>query len=79
MFMFKKNVGMPAANEALPGRSTPIPTAKQHFINGHVLKGPYPKGSKWRCSGSAASGARSASSGSSATASMSPRSATRAA
>jgi peptide-methionine (S)-S-oxide reductase len=44
MFMFKKNVGMPAANEALPGRSSPIPTAKQHFINGNALKGPYPEG-----------------------------------
>ena len=44
MFMFKKNAGMPAANEALPGRSAPIPTAKQHFINGRALKGPYPEG-----------------------------------
>jgi peptide-methionine (S)-S-oxide reductase len=44
MFMFKKNVGMPAANEALPGRSSPIPTAKQHFINRNALKGPYPDG-----------------------------------
>jgi peptide-methionine (S)-S-oxide reductase len=44
MFMLKKNIGMPAANEALPGRSSPIPTAKQHFINGRALKGPYPAG-----------------------------------
>src|SRR5580704_17689517 len=45
MFSFRKKVEMPAANEALPGRAAPIPTAKQHFVNGHALKGPYPEGS----------------------------------
>jgi peptide-methionine (S)-S-oxide reductase len=44
MFAFKKKLEMPAANEALPGRPTPIPTARQHFVNGHALKGPYPEG-----------------------------------
>ena len=44
MFMFKKASGMPAKNEALPGRPTPIPTAKTHFVNGNPLKGPYPQG-----------------------------------
>jgi peptide-methionine (S)-S-oxide reductase len=44
MFMFKKALGMPAKNEALPGRATPIPTAKTHFVNGNPLKGPYPQG-----------------------------------
>jgi peptide-methionine (S)-S-oxide reductase len=44
MFSFRKKIEMPAAGEALPGRSTPIPTAKQHFLNGHPLKGPYPDG-----------------------------------
>ncbi|HZS64675.1 MAG TPA: peptide-methionine (S)-S-oxide reductase MsrA [Xanthobacteraceae bacterium] len=43
MFLFKKTA-MPTAQEALPGRATPIPTAPQHFINGHPLKGPYPPG-----------------------------------
>ena len=32
------------AAEALPGRSTPIPTAERHFVNGHPLKGPWPEG-----------------------------------
>jgi peptide-methionine (S)-S-oxide reductase len=32
----------PAA--ALPGRSTAIPTAQRHFVNGHPLKAPYPEG-----------------------------------
>ena len=45
MFSFRKKLEMPAANEALPGRATAIPTAKQHFVNGHALKGPYPEGS----------------------------------
>jgi peptide-methionine (S)-S-oxide reductase len=43
MFPFKKT-SMPAPGEALPGRPAPIPTAKQHFINGRPLKGPYPEG-----------------------------------
>jgi peptide-methionine (S)-S-oxide reductase len=44
MFMFKKQVDMPTAEEALPGRPTPIPTAETHFVNGRSLKGPYPEG-----------------------------------
>src|SRR5512139_630826 len=43
MFGFKK-VSMPTAAEALSGRSTAIPTAKDHFVNHHALKGPYPAG-----------------------------------
>jgi peptide-methionine (S)-S-oxide reductase len=44
MFMFKKTLAMPSAAEALPGRATPIPTAREHFIFHHPLKGPYPAG-----------------------------------
>jgi peptide-methionine (S)-S-oxide reductase len=44
MFMFKKKVEMPSREDALPGRSTPIPTASRHFVNGKPLKGPYPEG-----------------------------------
>ena len=44
MFSFRKMLEMPAAGEALPGRPTPIPTAKDHYVNGHALKGPYPQG-----------------------------------
>jgi peptide-methionine (S)-S-oxide reductase len=43
MFPFKKTA-MPTRSEALPGRATPIPTAKNHFVNGRPLKGPYPEG-----------------------------------
>ena len=45
MFSFRKKLEIPTADEALPGRSAAVPTAKQHFVNGHALKGPYPEGS----------------------------------
>jgi peptide-methionine (S)-S-oxide reductase len=44
MFLFKKSTDMPDPAKAPAGRSTPIPTAKTHFINGNPLKGPYPEG-----------------------------------
>jgi peptide-methionine (S)-S-oxide reductase len=44
MSMFSKKLEMPAADEALPGRPTPIPTAAADFVNGRPLKGPYPAG-----------------------------------
>lgn len=46
MFMFKKSHAMPGPGEALPGRAAPIPTAKEHFVNHHPLKEPYPAGSE---------------------------------
>lgn len=45
MLFSRKKADMPAAGEALPGRSSAIPTAANHFISGHPLKGPYPEGS----------------------------------
>jgi peptide-methionine (S)-S-oxide reductase len=44
MFSFRKKLEMPAPEEALPGRATPIPTARTHFVNGRPLKGPHPAG-----------------------------------
>jgi peptide-methionine (S)-S-oxide reductase len=44
MFGFRKKLEMPQAADALPGRSTPIPTASTHHLNGRALKGPYPAG-----------------------------------
>src|SRR5215510_13970814 len=44
MLMFKKKLELPSAAEALPGRPTPIPTAREHFIFHRPLKGPYPSG-----------------------------------
>lgn len=39
-----KKTAMPRAEDALPGREMPIPTAISHFVNGNSLKGPYPDG-----------------------------------
>jgi peptide-methionine (S)-S-oxide reductase len=44
MFFKRKSLEMPNAASALPGRAAPIKTAQSHFINGHLLKGPYPAG-----------------------------------
>jgi len=44
MFTLRKKVEMPGADDALPGRPTPIATAREHFLNGRPLKGPYPEG-----------------------------------
>jgi peptide-methionine (S)-S-oxide reductase len=44
MFTLKKSLVMPSPAEALPGRPSPIPTAREHFILHRPLKGPYPTG-----------------------------------
>ncbi|WP_230530222.1 peptide-methionine (S)-S-oxide reductase MsrA [Microvirga roseola] len=44
MFTFRKKTEMPTADQALPGRPNPLPTAETHFINGRPLQGPYPEG-----------------------------------
>ncbi len=40
----RKRLTLPNAQEAFPGRPTPLPTAERHFVNGHPLKPPFPKG-----------------------------------
>jgi peptide-methionine (S)-S-oxide reductase len=37
---------LPTKAEALPGRPDPIPTDTSHFVNGAMLKGPYPEGAQ---------------------------------
>lgn len=44
MLFSRKKLVLPSAEEALPGRSTALPTAERHFVNGRPLKGPYPDG-----------------------------------
>lgn len=44
MFFARKKAQMPAPSEALPGRSTPLETAHNHYVFGRALKGPYPEG-----------------------------------
>jgi peptide-methionine (S)-S-oxide reductase len=44
MFTLKKSLVVPSPADALPGRPSPIPTAREHFILHRPLKGPYPEG-----------------------------------
>lgn len=44
MFMWRKKTTLPSVEQALPGRSDPIPTADHHYVNGNPLKPPYPEG-----------------------------------
>ncbi len=44
MFFGSKKSEMVSPADALPGRSTPLPTAERHFVNGLPLKSPVPEG-----------------------------------
>ena len=44
MFLFQKKTSLPSPEEALPGRSTPMPVPERHFVNGHSLSEPFPAG-----------------------------------
>ena len=44
MLFAKKSLEIPAADQALPGRGEPVPSAELHFVSGRPLKGPYPQG-----------------------------------
>jgi peptide-methionine (S)-S-oxide reductase len=46
MFSLKRPLTIPSADEALPGRQEPVPTAPTHYVNGAPLKGPYPQGAE---------------------------------
>ena len=41
---FSAKSRLPTADEALPGRATPLATSLAHFVNGRRLAGPYPEG-----------------------------------
>ncbi|MGY0713182.1 peptide-methionine (S)-S-oxide reductase MsrA [Azospirillum argentinense] len=43
MFM-RKPLALPNAEEALPGRDTPVPVPPRHHVNGNPLTPPYPEG-----------------------------------
>jgi len=42
MFSFAKKAQMVSATEALPGRQESMPINNQHFVNGHIIKAPFP-------------------------------------
>ena len=43
MFM-RKPAALPSADEALPGRDTPVPVPSRHHVNGNPLTPPFPEG-----------------------------------
>jgi peptide-methionine (S)-S-oxide reductase len=43
LFGFNKKAAMPKAEDALPGRSQPMPVPEHHFVNGNSLQPPYPE------------------------------------
>lgn len=44
MFFSRQKSRMISPAEALPGRPEALPTADRHYVNGNLLKGPYPAG-----------------------------------
>src|SRR6478752_3323406 len=44
MALFRKKSTLPARDEALPGRSTPLTVPEKHFVNGHRIVPPFPAG-----------------------------------
>ena len=41
MGLFTKNLEIPEANNALPGRREAMPVPETHFVNGHPMQGPF--------------------------------------
>lgn len=46
MFSFRKKAVMPAPQEILPGRATPMPVPDRHYVNGHRITPPFPANAK---------------------------------
>ena len=44
MSWLHRNIRMPRPEEALPGRSTPLPVPARHAVNDHPLQPPFPAG-----------------------------------
>jgi len=44
MALFSRKSTMPAADAALPGRSTPLKVSETHFVSGHRIVPPFPAG-----------------------------------
>jgi peptide-methionine (S)-S-oxide reductase len=44
MALFRKKASIPTAEEALPGRTTPLKVPDTHYVNGHRIVAPYPAG-----------------------------------
>ena len=46
MFSFRKKSDMPAPEEALPGRDTPLPVPDRHFVLGRPIAPPFPENTR---------------------------------
>ncbi len=46
MFFSRHKTAMPTADEALPGRATPMPVPDRHLVNGTSLEPPFPEGTE---------------------------------
>lgn len=46
IFGLGKKLSVPTPEEALPGRTEPLPVPNKHYVNGNSLKPPYPAGSE---------------------------------
>lgn len=44
LFGFGKKLSLPTLEEALPGRSQPMPVPANHYVNGNPLQPPFPAG-----------------------------------
>ncbi len=44
MSLFSKPTTLPAPEEAMPGRDTPLPVPERHHVNDHPLQAPFPEG-----------------------------------
>jgi peptide-methionine (S)-S-oxide reductase len=44
MLTYRKNIEMPTADRALPGRAEKMPVPESHSVNGHRLQPPFPAG-----------------------------------
>lgn len=44
LFGFGKKLTLPTQEEALPGRDRVMPVPEKHFVNGNLMKPPYPEG-----------------------------------
>jgi peptide-methionine (S)-S-oxide reductase len=46
MVWYEHKTKLPTANEALPGRSEPMPVPETHFVTGHRIVPPFPAGTE---------------------------------
>ena len=51
MFYRTRKPDMPTAEQALPGRDTPLAVESRHHVNGHSIKPPFPEGTEWFVAG----------------------------